>query len=223
MKNIISAIFALLLFSTSLSAGTFSEISFHGGLIEPQGSYRHYSDNGGNGRVRVIGHLNNMNSLSGWIDFSGSIFSYENEDVVLTDGIFLYDFERHTSEYAFSLHTGLQLGSDSRNSFFRPKAGLGVGCYLFNTETSLFAVGYTDEEPEAKENKTDFRFGWKGYVGVDFFFTPKWGLSFEFMNDQVLNLHHTLEFVPGEELKKVGQTARYYTYSIGVIIPLPID
>lgn len=228
MKNI----FIILLICTAFSAQIFAEdileMSIKTGITYPQGTFRKYSDNGLYGNARLIAHLNSFKAISGFADLSGSFFKSTEENGILFKSADPYDIRelnatKKTSEYSLALHIGTLLGSDSRNSFFRPKVGLAGGLYLFNTQTQLFDDLYLDEDPLAEDNQTQIRVGWRGIIGTDLFFTPKWGLSFEFTYDHVLNLHHTLDFLPGVGVYKVGQTARFNSYSIGAIFPLPFE
>lgn len=225
MKNIfIILIFCFMIFGQA-NAATMNEVSINSGITFPQGTFHRYSDNGFYGHVRLISHLNSFKALSGFADLSGSFFSSTEEDVLFTsDGIFPLwrNTTKKTSEYSVALHIGTLIGSDSRNSFFRPKVGIAGGLYLFNTETQILDE-FDDDDILAEDNNTQVRVGWRGIIGTDLFFTPKWGLSFEFTYDHVLNLHHTLEFNPGVGVTRVGQTARFNNYSIGVIFSLPID
>ncbi len=217
--KIIVLILILLPFGGKSKAENMNEYSVSAGITFPQGTFNKYTDNGFYGNIRYISHWDSFKALSGIANLSGSFFSSTTEDVLLTDGSYA---RKRISEYSGALHLGVQLGSDSRHSFFRPKAGLAGGLYFFNTETLLLSE-YSDETVFAKDNQTQFRVGWRGIIGTDLFFTPKWGLSFEFTYDHVLNLHHTLVFDPDVGIKKVGQTARFNSYSIGLILPLPFD
>ena len=199
------------------------EVCVNVGGTFPKGNFHKYTDDGYYGNARLVAHLKSMKALSGFTEFSGSFFKYTTEDVLLTDGIRQREVVKKNSQYSVSWHLGMMLGSGSRNSFFRPKLGLAGGLYLFNTQTLLVDDIFIDDPPLAEDNETQVRVGWRGIVGANFFFTPNWGISLEFTSDQVLNLHNTVEFIPEVGVTKVGQSARFNNYSIGVIFPIPID
>ncbi len=224
MKKLCILLLLCFAVSSQSQAEPMHEWSIHTGMTFPQGTFNKYTDNGFYGNIRIISHMNAFKALSGFADLSGSFFKETERDVLLSDGFFFLDATEKISEYSVALHVGTMLGSDSKNSFFRPKVGIAGGLYLFNTQTLLeVRDNFLDEDPLAEDNQTQLRVGWRGIIGTDLFFTPSWGLSFEFTYDHVLNLHHTLNFEPSVGVTKVGQTARFNSYAIGVIFPLPID
>lgn len=219
MKRLLLTLFLSLTLLGQANAKNMYEFSANAGVTFPQGTFHRYTDNGPYGHARLVAHMNSFKAISVFADLSGSFFSTTEEDVIISDDIFIYDAVRRISEYSVALHIGTLVGSDSRNSFFRPKFGIAGGLYLFNTETVIFDPIF-DEEPLAEDNQTQVRVGWRGIIGTDLFFTPKWGLSFEVTYDHVLNLHHTHEFIPGVGLTNIGQSARFNSFSVGVIFPI---
>ena len=226
MKNLIGILIVCLTFVGITHAEKISdnmnEVSLSAGITFPQGTFNRYTDDGFYAHARFIAHLSSFKAISGFADLSGSFFKSTEDDVILTNGILYLDATERISEYSVALHLGTMVGSDSRNSFFRPKFGIAGGLYLFNTETLILNDAISDE-PLAEGNQTQLRVGWRGIVGTDLFFTPQWGLSFEFTYDHVLNLHHFRIVDPASQPTTVGQTARFNNFSIGVIFPLPFD
>jgi hypothetical protein len=202
-----------------VNAENMYEFSANAGVTFPHGTFHRYTDNGAYGHARLVAHMNSFKAISIFTDLSVSLFSTSEEDVIISDDIFIYDARRRISEYSVALHIGTLIGSDSRNSFFRPKFGIAGGLYLFNIQTLILDPLFDDEEL-ADDNQTQVRVGWRGIIGTDLFFTPKWGLSFEFTYDHVLNLHHSLEYIPGVGLTNIGQSARFSSFSVGVILPI---
>lgn len=92
--------------------------------------------------------------------------------------------ERSTVESNAAFHVGMQIANPSRKAFFRPRVGLGLGVYYFWTELNL--VGDVIESHDILEKQ--LRFGWRGSVGADFYFTRKLGISLEYIYDWVMDL-----------------------------------
>lgn len=186
------------------------------GGIYPQGNYVAYADPGITANLRWTIHMNQFGFLSGWLNVNGSFFSSEEFYVELLDDP---DYRRATeriSEYAISFHTGLQLGSGSRQGAFRPRVGFGPGIYFFNTEDKLTVANL--EEPYAIDNETQVKFGWRAFAGLDIFVNSRWGFTFDFTYDHVLSLDHIWQVESADKVIKVGQTARFNSYSAGVVL-----
>jgi hypothetical protein len=207
------------LLSPSAFAGDLvGEFAFCGGLISPQGNFASYSDEGANFMLRVNTHVNEAKAFSGLLTIGASIFSNEENSLIIDAGGFALPAKENIDQYSFSLHIGLQVGSESRNSVFRPRAALAPGLYFFNTETSIRPLDYDEDLIEVNEGQ--LRFGWKGNLGVDFFFSTKWGISFDFNYDQVFDMDRFVEIDEFGHSEKISRSSRFHTFLIGVVIPL---
>lgn len=219
LKKTMAAAGLVLLVISSSSASAIGELSFSIGGVYPQGSYAQYADPGVNINGKGIFHIPSMELISGWIDLNFSEFSSEETDIIVQVGNLADLLATQTiSETAFSMHGGLQLGSDSRRGFFRPRAAIGPGFYVFSTTSS---ARFDDaDEDFYSESETQTKIGWRGALGVDLFFRTKWGISLDFLYDHVVDLNHTLEFdQQSGALTKTGQAARFHSFMIGVVIP----
>ena len=154
--------------------------------------------------------------LSGWVNINGSFFSSETNYVEIIGDPYFAGADERISEYSIALHTGLQIGSDSRRGAIRPRFGVGPGIYFFNTEDVLTVPGM--EEAYDQTNETQVKFGWRAFGGVDFFFDTHWGVTFDVCYDHVLSLDHAWQYnALTNTVEKIGQTARYNSYSVGVV------
>jgi hypothetical protein len=198
---------------TAQARSPFGELTIGVGPIFPQTTAAKYSDVGGSLYIRATPHLTAARAISFWGDLGGSIFSDESRKIYIpVIGGSPIPGTQETTESNAYLHVGAQLGSPSAKGFFRPRAGIGIGLYVFFTETQW--KGKNQEEALA-EDYTDSqgRWGWRGILGSDFFFSPKWGISADFIYDQVWRLNQ-------QEVKRgQAQTARFHTYALGVVIP----
>lgn len=219
LKNFVVSSGLILMIVSSSLASSFGEVSFSIGGVYPQGNFVKYADPGINLNAKGVFHIPSLESFSGWIDINFSEFSREETDIVIQVGnrVALPGTQTN-SESAFSIHTGLQLGSSSKRGFFRPRAAIGPGFYIFSVTSSAKLDG--DEDDLYSKSESQVRLGWRGAVGVDLFFVTKWGISFDFLFDQVVNLNHTLEYdQQSGALAKTGKAAQFHSFMIGVVIP----
>ncbi len=201
----------------AVSAGPIGELNISLGGMFPQGNYARYTDPGFTLDVRATFHIPKVGFAAGWVDASLAFFGSDESFVEVVDDPYIKGADQTVSEWTVSLHGGLQFGVDTRRGFFRPRAALGPGLYLFQTDTRLEVPGM--EEPLSSESEGQLRFGWRGVAGVDLFFVTKWGLSFDFTYDHVLGLDHVDEYLPGGQLVRTARTARYQSYMVGITIP----
>jgi hypothetical protein len=219
----ISKLAVLCLVALCLTAGrAFSddlrgEVGLGIGPTFPQGEFARYSDPGPHFNIRVTPRIPGVESVAGWIDLNGTLFSSEETPVFITVEDFLLDAKKTVSEYAFSLHTGLQVGSASAKGFIRPRAALAPGLYIFNTETSIRVIG--DDEDLVSNNDSDVRVGWRGIIGVDFFFSQQWGISFDFFYDHVFRMRRLIDTDEAGNTVEIFRPARFQTYVISAVIP----
>ena len=205
----------------TINAGdAIGELGIHGGVIFPQGNFVRYADAGPAFILRANTHIPKFEAISGWFDVSGALFSEERESVSFDISNFIVDGELVTKQYSISLHAGLQLGSDSRSGVIRPRAALAPGIYYFSTETKFTRDDMFGVEETLQLEKVDqVRFGWRGVIGSDFFLSTKWGISFDFVYDQVWNLHEVLAVNAAGQQVQRSQSARFNGYMVGVVIP----
>jgi hypothetical protein len=204
---------------TPLSAraeGATGDFSIGVGMVYPQGDFASYGDPGPNVCLRARVDVPGVSGLSGWASLNYSGFSTDtiSTDVSISGQTFPVD--QTTSEDAVSFHVGLQLGSGSRNAFFRPRAGVGVGIYYFSTTRTLNSTTTEGEDAELDSETLDSHacMGWRGVVGADFYFKHGWGISVDLLYDHVFNLHR----VKGDYESE--RTSRYQGFSVGAVFPL---
>lgn len=184
----------------------------------PQGSFAAYGDPGPLFLLRVEAEVPDFEALAGWLSVGYVIFSSETFDTEATTGDIIIPLEQRNQQDALSVHVGLQLGSSSHHAFFRPRAAVGVGFYYFTTNVELRQKddwsGEGDEEPLYREVlDSQFRFGWRGILGADFYLSPKWGVSFDIIYDHVLGLNR----IEGDT--EAERTSRYHGFAVGVVFP----
>ena len=216
-------IVTLLLFHTAgvINAGdSIGEMGINGGVIFPQGNFVRYADAGPAFVIRANAHIPKFEAVSGWLDFSGALFTEEREAAILDVSNSSFAGELVTSQYTFSLHLGLQLGSGTRSGAIRPRVAIAPGIYYFSTETKFTQTNFFNVDNTLLLERDDqLRFGWRGVIGSDFFFSTKWGISFDFVYDQVWNLHEVLAINQSGQSVQRSQSARFNGYMIGVVIP----
>jgi hypothetical protein len=202
---------------SSVPASGWGELSGGVGGTWPQGTFAAYGDPGPRFLLRAEAELPGVPALAGWISMDYVIFSSETFDVDATAGDITIPLEQTNRQDAFSIHAGIQLGSSSHKAFFRPRAGVGVGFYYFTTDVQLRHKEWTGEEEDnlvySETLDSQFRFGWRGVVGADFYPTSKWGLFFEVVYDHVLGLNQ----IEGDE--EAERTSRYQGFTMGVVFP----
>ena len=186
------------------SAGPIGELSLHAGGIWPQAAYTRFADPGVLASVRGVYHVPRAEVIQPWGELSFARFKSDSRVVdVLTQNLILPAKET-TDEYNFALHAGLQIGSPSRLGFFRPRVALAPGFYVFNQDVSRELLDFA--EPLDSHSLMLGRIGWRGIGGADFFFSRKWGLSFEYLYDQAYKVQG-------------NGTASYQGFSLGLVIP----
>ena len=196
--------------------GVFGELHLGLGGCFPQGTYTRYADPGLIVDLRATLHLPYIDMFAGWIDFNVIPFRRENLETEgkIESGGFLITFPvRQTySENLYTGHIGLQLANPTQRGFFRPRAGVGIGIYNFQTDMKWEAeLPDTLLEIAQMELDGQVRFGWRGIAGVDLFFKPNLGLSGDFIYDHVFDV----ERVEGDHT--VNRTSRFYGFTIGVV------
>ncbi len=209
-------------------AGIFGEAAFAVGGTFPQGSFTRYADPGGMLNLRATLHIPKVEMFVLWANFSYVIFSsetietehYTHHQVGNNTWTEVRPVDQVTEETMHSGHIGLQLGSMTRRAFFRPRAALGIGFYSFSHE-----IVWTEEDGDstivvASESlDSQFSFGWRVLLGVDFFITSQWGVTADFVYDHVFQLNQTDGFA--ETATKVDTesdlTSRFHGFTVGVV------
>lgn len=203
--------------SSPAVGGLLGEAGLSIGGIYPQGDFAKYSDPGPAFLLRGNFRILKMEALSGWSCIGVNLFSSNKSEIVIDVDGYPVLAKKSIDEYGVTLHAGLQLGSSSRRGFFRPRAAVAPGLYLFNTELSIRPLDY--DEDLVENNNSQVRFGWKAVVAADFFFSPKWGISAKFMYDHVLNLHRDIAVDDAGNTRVISRSARFQGFMIGVVIP----
>lgn len=221
MTKLLCVFVAFLSLAPSAIAGMIGEIGIAGGVMSPQGDYAQYAEPGAMFLLRVNNHPKALPIVSTWLSIDGAFFGTEERSVLLvasgTSSPPLPAKET-VSDNAFALHLGVQLGSWTRHGFFRPRAALAPGIYTFNTQTSVRPLDY--KESLIDDTETLVRFGWRGVIGTDFFFTPKWGISIDFVYDHVQSMQRIVEADQSGRTSVSSRPARYQSIMFGAVIPL---
>lgn len=198
---------------------TVGDFSIGLGYSAPQGTFTRYADVGFHALLRVNFRAQEQFPLSFWLGLTYTHFSTEDSRVYV-EFPDLYDpyygeAKELLKEKAYAILVGVQLGNPTRRAFFRPRASFGVGLYVFATTVKYIALdGRDDEELWGYTDEILGRFGWRGVLGADFFFTPKWGIAVDLHYDHVLRLNLTAD----TESRNV--TARFQGIAVGVVFAL---
>lgn len=189
------------------------------GGVYPQGDFVTFSDPGPGFNLRINLRPKSLRAVSLRLEFGGNFFESENESfwVDLPGGPAILA-EKTVSQTAWTLHTGLQLGSGTRRGFLRPRISFSPGLYIFNIKTAFKWDGDVDNFYD--ENETNAKFGWRGTVGTSLFFVTGWGLSFDFVYDHVYSLHRSAVEDSFGRVISTSVAAKFYGYMVGVVIPL---
>jgi hypothetical protein len=193
------------------------EVTITIGYCSPQGEFASYSDPGPQFSIRGELEIPGAPFLSGWADFSYTLFEHDSFDTEIEVGDFSFPVTQTTKQDAVSAHIGLQLSSHSDNEFFRyirPRAALGVGIYHFDTSVSLNTDSDIGDDIVLDSDTLDSHTcgGWRGILGADLYFDPRWGVCIEFVYDNVFGLHRRDGDLESDE------TARFQSFSIGAVI-----
>jgi hypothetical protein len=213
---VLAMLFAIPLFGAQTNAAVFGDVTLAGGGTWPQGSFAAYGDPGPQGLLRVTVQIPEVRAVMGWMDVNYTHFSSETQPVDLEYLGRVFPADQSTSQDCLAFHLGVQAGNHTRRGFFRPRAGIGLGAYFFFTNVSLKEVRIGGEDEDVFDSDvTDSQelLGWRGQIGSDFFFTPRWGISFDLLYDHIWNLNRK----DGDT--NVRRTSRYQGFAIGVVIP----
>jgi len=211
---VLASAFSCLLSAPASGGG---ELTAGLGGMWPQGTFAAYGDPGPHFLLRAEAEVPGFPALAGWISVDYAIFSSETLDAEATVGDITIPLEQTNEQDALSLHAGIQLGSSSHSAFFRPRAAVGVGFYYFSTDVELRHKDWSGESEDELLYRevldSQFRFGWRGILGADFYPTSKWGLFFEVVYDHVLDLNR----IEGDT--EAERTSRYQGFTMGVVFP----
>ncbi len=200
-------------------SSTVGDLTLSLGYSAPQGTFTRYADVGFHALLRVNFRLRERFPVSFWTGLTFTHFS-RRESVVRVEFPDLeepyYDKAREVlEEDAYALQVGLQIGNPTRRGFFRPRASIGVGLYVFSTTVKYFSLSWPDdEEIWGFTDQLLGRFGWRGIAGADLFFTPRWGFSIDIHYDHVLHLNLT------DAANSRNITARFQGIAVGVVYAL---
>ncbi len=197
-------------------AGVFGELHLGLGGTYPQGTFARYADPGFIIDLRATVHIPKAKFIVGWVDFNFIMFARENVETEgsITVGpitTFFPVMEKY-SEDLYTGHIGIQLASITQRGAFRPRIGIGAGFYNFVTDM-IWEAELADTTMEVARLDLDdqLRFGWRGVIGADFFFTPQFGASVDFIYDHVFNV----ERIEGTEA--VDRTSRFHGFTAGFV------
>jgi opacity protein-like surface antigen len=165
----------------------------------------------GIGRATI--HIPGAEVFVFWADLTLGTFASETLETTLSiAGGPTLPAQQTTTETMVAMHAGLQLASPTQRGFFRPRASIGIGPYFFdNTVFWSYDLGDTTVTLDSEKLDSQVRFGWRGTLGVDFFVTPKYGITADFVYDHVFNLNQR------EGSFGVDQNARFQGFTVGFI------
>lgn len=212
----------LLIFTAAIPCWGFDDVSFNLGTAIPQNTYYTYTSNGIYGHVRGIDYIGNSNHLSLWADFNGIYFRQTEQVVYLEEFPYAGDAVIRSSEYSMAVHTGIQFGINNREKPLRPKIGLGIGYYYFNTYIRFWEIAEDPDNsaPFFSENNSQFIFGWRLFTGLDLRLSDKTAFTIDMTIDHLDNLKQNITYSDGETLPTSGKTAYFYNISLGVLLYL---
>jgi hypothetical protein len=205
-----------MIIASSALAGVFGELHIGLGGTFPQGTFARYADPGFIVDLRATVHIPKAEFIVAWMDFNYILFARENIETQgeMTVGPVTTYFpvmEKY-SEDLYTAHVGLQLASNTQRGAIRPRAGIGIGVYNFVTDLTWEAeLADTTLEVAKLDLDDQFRLGWRGIIGIDFFFTPQFGASADFIYDHVFNV----ERVEGTEV--LNRTSRFHGFTAGFV------
>jgi hypothetical protein len=199
------------------SAGIFGELHLGLGGTFPQGTFARYADPGFIVDLRATIHIPAVEFIVGWLDFNYIMFAREtvetNGSIISDTGMRItFPVNEKYAEDLFNGHVGIQLANPTQHGMFRPRAGIGLGFYNFVTDLTWEAdLPDTTIEIATQDLDDQLRMGWRGIIGADFFFTPQFGASADFIYDHVFNV----ERIEGTEV--VDRTSRFLGFTIGFV------
>jgi hypothetical protein len=210
-------VMALGIMSATFSyAGVFGELHAGVGGTYPQGNFTRYANPGLILDLRATIHVPHAEVIVGWVDFNYVMFEQENVEsqgeMTVGPVTTYFPVNEKYSEDLFTGHVGIQLGSYTQRGAIRPRAGIGIGFYKFVTDLVWEAeLADTTMEVARQELDDQFAFGWRGILGVDFFFVPQFGASVDFIYDHVFDLKR----IEGTEALRT--TSRFHGFTIGFV------
>jgi hypothetical protein len=182
-----------------------------GGFSFPQGSFTRYADGGLGLTIRATYHPRPLSAIGFWGDVGYTWFGSSHTTIAYDEPGYWSTADQKITEQAISFHVGGQLGSASQRAFFRPRAAVGPGFYIFYTTNTVTAEDFFGEEEEFGGIDDAFiRFGWKTVLGADFFIKRRYGISFELVYDHIYKLDQP------EGLHAPRRTSRFSGVSGGV-------
>lgn len=194
-------------------AATVGNLTVGGGGVWPQQKMAYYTDPGPHVFGRVDLQIPEVRMLMLWAGLGGTFFKDDDQRVYIETTGDPIPVNQSTTQTALTFHLGAQLGSHSRRGFFRPRAGAGIGLYSLQTNTDW---KWTDEEEafSSEDRDSQLRIGWRGFLGADFFPTPKWGIGAEFVTDQIWNVDQDAGDAAEEG------TAIFHGFAVNFVLPL---
>lgn len=157
----------------------------------PQGSFSRYAGGGLGVTVRAVYHTMPAPMIGFWGDINYIWFSSDRSVIPYDEIGYHSTAVQEIDEQDISLHIGAQLGSNSRKAFFRPRAALGPGLYVFYTSSTVTASPWVGEDEEFSAIEEAFvRFGWRIVLGTNLFITPRYGVAIDLVYDHVYKLDH---------------------------------
>jgi len=202
---------------SSYAKDLIGELSLRVGPVFPQGDYARYTDEGIGAVIRMNFHVTEAQPISAFFELGGNFYRDNETPTFFTADNIAVPAKKNESEYSFSLNLGIQFGTGSRHGLLRPRISIGPGLYLFNTEATYRPLDY--DESLIENNDSQLRVGWRASVGSGFFFSTKWGISFDVIYNHVVSLHRVLDADEFGRVETVSRPGRLQSYMIGIIVP----
>ena len=214
LRALLAPLLLVALGVTPCAAAPLGQFGVGGGAVWPQQEFASYSDPGPFFLVRADIRIPDFPAGAGWFDLNYTQFMCEEIDTEIELGEYTFDVVQRTTQNCLAAHAGLQIGSSSQHAFFRPRVGAGLGVYHFWTAIELRQDDWPggDEEFLRETLDSHTKLGWRGIAGADFYFAHSWGISADFVYDEVWGL----ERVEGDA--STDETATFYGFYLGVVI-----
>ena len=160
-----------------------------GGFSAPRGTFSRYADGGLGITVRATYHPRPVRAVGFWSDLNYIWFGSDRLTVEFDEAGYEPTADQKVTEQAISFHVGAQLGSKSGRAFFRPRAAIGPGLYIFYTTSAITAEdAFGDEEEFNQLEETFVRFGWRIILGADLYTKSRFAIAVELVYDHVHRL-----------------------------------
>lgn len=189
---------------TTVSADSRRTATLMVGTLAPSGSSAPYADGG----LLLAGRLNKQvqafPALSFWAEANIQVLD-QRSSLAAKD-----------QSNAYTGIVGAQLGSSSERALIRPRVALGLGIFGVETRKTLLGGSSLLNDTSTANQSVDFRLrpGMRVSTGIDFFFSPSWGLGVEFFWEDIFALRAS------DPDNNVSGSVKFQGASFCVVLPL---